>query len=647
MSDNLIIPQTIIPPSKYMIRESHAQFKFVTESISDQSLPKGALLRLHGVYAIMDIHNDNFHKYDHTNYESVLKRVRPQIEMNALHGECEHVLKKNVDYNNVTHRVESVLYDEATKTYYGDILILDTIKGRGIIYPIASSGAPIFISSRALGDVNFKTGSVLLNYFVTYDVTAEPGFPQASFKPSKNQIVTESFVFESLDGSAYQAKKYFSFDNKNNTDMNDEMKQALLASINDPEVSAAMFAVFVKQLATDETSKQALAGSIMEIVSPNIATLIKESIEATPLAGAKLTDEDKADIVSNTISEVNKLVTESKTHTLNIVDGYIQKELLPHMKVIAQKTYVTESRSTLNLIDNYMSSTLVPSMVKFVTESSISMKTFDSYMQKEVKPAFQKFVTESAIAPKTFDRFMRTQMLPAFKQFVMENAVPMEVFDNYVEQELMPAIEEIVKDAGISAPAMPVDNSVMPELDKSYIVVADITAKDNTPFIKDSIVVVKAINEDSVSVALMNSTDALHEIDMNVWQNNTTAVVTESRSGSRHILSAAEAVNSAKTAIQTIQQKRALIESELNYCNESFVVNMPSKYRPIWESLDQSTKDTLAAQAKLRNISNSVDATKFWDSRDIKALQGSNFVNESKHTNELPFAEQLKRSVKI
>ena len=184
-----------------LILESRHDCKFVCESLNLQT-PEGVLMRLKGTFAgpFDDTKNRNGRTYDFTNYYSQVQTLMPKIKAKSLLGELEHCRRRTVKYPNVSHRINEIEWDPTTSTFIGTIDILDTPSGR-VAYGIAKAGSPLYISSRAIGVVDPKTGKTTLLKLVTYDLVAESGFANAKMTPVNATAINESvcYVNESED----------------------------------------------------------------------------------------------------------------------------------------------------------------------------------------------------------------------------------------------------------------------------------------------------------------------------------------------------------------------------------------------------------------------------------------------------------------
>lgn len=189
-----------------LILESRHDCKFVCESL-DLQTPEGVLMRLKGTFAgpFDDTKNRNGRTYDFTNYYSQVQTLMPKIKAKSLLGELEHCRRRTVKYPNVSHRINEIEWDPTTSTFVGTIDILDTPSGR-VAYGIAKAGSPLYISSRAIGVVDPKTGKTTLLKLVTYDLVAESGFANAKMTPVNATAINESvcYVNESEDDDDWQ-----------------------------------------------------------------------------------------------------------------------------------------------------------------------------------------------------------------------------------------------------------------------------------------------------------------------------------------------------------------------------------------------------------------------------------------------------------
>lgn len=116
-------------------------------------------------------------------------------------GESDHPADRfEISVTNASHIIRDLWYDKSDHTIKGTIELLNNEKGNNI-KEIVDAGYPLYVSSRAAGDVDEKTKEVEIAQIFTYDIVATPGFANARLERVNESKLSKGaikFIKESL-----------------------------------------------------------------------------------------------------------------------------------------------------------------------------------------------------------------------------------------------------------------------------------------------------------------------------------------------------------------------------------------------------------------------------------------------------------------
>lgn len=143
---------------------------------------KGIILE--GVFADLSNKqaNNNGRFYNVEQYLELVGKLRQQIHSpKGVYGELEHPDSYAVNFNRVSHKIIDIWYDENSQKVMGQLILLNTEKGK-IAQEIVKSGGCLAISARAAGTEEERpdgTKQATTKLLTTYDLVYHPGFSSA------------------------------------------------------------------------------------------------------------------------------------------------------------------------------------------------------------------------------------------------------------------------------------------------------------------------------------------------------------------------------------------------------------------------------------------------------------------------------------
>lgn len=197
--------------NKLMIKSKSLQPLTLNESLD--STPNNKKYIFSGVFTACSVPghvviNRNNRSYPEKEVLRHLGYLREMIkESGSILGELDHPEGRfDIQLKEASHKITDLWYDQENHNVMGKLEILDTPNGK-IAQELVEAGYPLFVSSRAAGDVDEKTHEVEIAQIFTYDIVCTPGFAEAKLDRVNESlgINTMSYLNESV--SAQKSEK--------------------------------------------------------------------------------------------------------------------------------------------------------------------------------------------------------------------------------------------------------------------------------------------------------------------------------------------------------------------------------------------------------------------------------------------------------
>lgn len=341
-------------------------------------------MTLSGTFGVCGVRNNNSRVYETSNYKKMVEEMQGRIKQDGgIPGELEHPQYMNITLENISHKITDIEIDE-NGVVSGTITLLNTPKGK-IAQSIVEGGLPLFISSRAMGNVDPKTGAVTLERISTYDLVGTPGFSQARLHLNESQMVE----FENkmnTEGSAEVGNDVYTQIAESNIYYVTEKEQETNIEENKTKENMEMNEILEKLQALEEK----VAGLEKENAE------LKESVENTP----KFDLEKIAEGIQNWC--VNEFAPQ--------ISNWITEEFAPEHK------------------DEVVSE---------------AMDEFKSYLLNEAAPKIQTWVVEEFGGE--VERWATTEFAQGIQSWIVEEYAP--ASQAWLNEHYAPKVEEQIANA--------------------------------------------------------------------------------------------------------------------------------------------------------------------------------------------------------
>src|SRR5574344_1822088 len=197
--------------SKLMIKSKSLQPLTLNEAFD--STPNNKKYIFSGVFTACSVPghvviNRNNRSYPEKEVLRHLGYLREMIKKSgSILGELDHPEGRfDIQLKEASHKITDLWYDQENHNVMGKLEILDTPNGK-IAQELVEAGYPLFVSSRAAGDVDEKTHEVEIAQIFTYDIVCTPGFAEAKLERVNESLGTATAKYLNESVSAQKAEK--------------------------------------------------------------------------------------------------------------------------------------------------------------------------------------------------------------------------------------------------------------------------------------------------------------------------------------------------------------------------------------------------------------------------------------------------------
>ena len=197
--------------NKLMIKNKSLQPLMLNEAAD--STPNNRKYIFSGVFTACSVPghvviNRNNRSYPEKEVLRHLGYLREMIKQSgSILGELDHPEGRfDIQLKEASHKITDLWYDQTNHNVMGKLEILDTPNGK-IAQELVDAGYPLFVSSRAAGDVDEKTHEVEIAQIFTYDIVCTPGFAEAKLERVNESLGTATAKYLNESVSAQKAEK--------------------------------------------------------------------------------------------------------------------------------------------------------------------------------------------------------------------------------------------------------------------------------------------------------------------------------------------------------------------------------------------------------------------------------------------------------
>jgi methyl-accepting chemotaxis protein len=578
---------------------------------------------LEGTFTEIGVKNNNNRIYDEKEILPHVNELKKQCENNKLLGELDHPKSFDISLKNASHVIESIDYDPSTKKVTGRIRLLNTDAGKNA-RALVDAGVPLHISSRAAGVVE-SNGHVKIKKMFTYDLVANPGFSNAELKR-----VNESYGFDAEDDNIglFEVPDFWTFasnkiaENKENT-LEPENKK-----INEMDakkyISVEDFNEYTKIIKNEFEN---LKTSVQEASSNKEDKSLNEGLVKYAESIAK-----KVNSIQEHIGRLTENVDGLVSHNDYIIENL--EKVKNYAELVGEKTNVgiNYSEQLAESMDHLIEYTKMVAektnesinYTQYLGEKTSSLIDFSNYLAEETSNrwGYQTHINEQLDKVISHNDYIveGVDSVVKYSEYLKENTENLSNYLNFVVEQI---------NEGASVEDIKKSTDIITEKAKEIKQISEsLTVDNNDDFKSDITNQLNAILE-SAKTEKETETDKKYHFFQFLGE------------AKRREFDSLNAETQEKI-VNAFQTNRYYGTSDANKIWEGcfiqatkkadWLLQMPARYLASWNTLTESQKNSIKAQASTRLLESQYQIDNFWATRDLREVK-VDLINENENEN--------------
>jgi methyl-accepting chemotaxis protein len=578
---------------------------------------------LEGTFTEIGVKNNNNRIYDEKEILPHVNELKKQCENNKLLGELDHPKSFDISLKNASHVIESIDYDPATKKVTGRIRLLNTDAGKNA-RALVDAGVPLHISSRAAGVVE-SNGHVKIKKMFTYDLVANPGFSNAELKR-----LNESYGFDAEDDNIglFEVPDFWTFASNKIAENKENNIEPENKKINEMDakkyISVEDFNEYTKIIKNEFEN---LKTSVQESSSNKEDKSLNEGLVKYAESIAK-----KVNSIQEHIGRLTENVDGLVSHNDYIIENL--EKVKNYAELVGEKTNVgiNYSEQLAESMDHLIEYTKMVAektnesinYTQYLGEKTSSLIDFSNYISEETSNrwGYQTHINEQLDKVISHNDYIveGVDSVVKYSEYLKENTENLSNYLNFVVEQINEgaSIEDIKK-----------STDIIVEKAKEVVQISETLEVDNNDDFKSDITnQLNAILE-SAKTEKETETDKKYHFFQFLGETKRREFDSLNAETQEKIVNAFQTNRYYGTADANKIWEGCFVQPTKR---ADWLLQMPSRYLASWNTLTESQKNSIKAQASTRLLESQYQIDNFWATRDLREVK-VDLINENENLN--------------